>query len=152
MRRFVLVALAAMFATLSFHTGTAIAHPPEDIGQPPVTRSDLEAAKFKLKLFRKIEYPLQFRELNSEIRIMESEARMLKDRIWDYERFPRSVFPVTLQNAHWRLMRTQHDLKLARHQRILMQIRAQEQVKRQKRDIERAELQLAAGQQQDAGT
>lgn len=141
--------LAFLTAALMFSSTQALAHDPEAGNQELKTQAQLETAKYELKVFRNLEFPGQFRQVNHEIRILEADARMTKNRIRDYERFPRSVFPVTLQNERLRLMQIERQIEVVRRERLLLQFRAQRHVKQQKKRIQEAEQRLNAKQDKD---
>ncbi len=60
------------------------------------------------------------RQISNDIQLLKVTIKMLQERIKDYERFPREVFPVTLQRTRMCLLEAEQDLKSLRRARALL--------------------------------
>ena len=86
----------------------------------PRTLRDLAGASRHVSSQELQDYLSQLRRLNDSIRLLDVRIAMLKERLFDYYRFPRSPFMVTIQNAELQLIEAQQTVRRLRRQRALM--------------------------------
>ena len=114
-------------------------------GQDTKTSSSIEIARLKLRLFERVEYPLRLRELSDDIKLAQAEIESLKRQEKELERFKTKAFFASLENLRLRRLEAELRLKKLRHERVLLQIYAKDEVRLRRLTIER-ESQLLYGE------
>ena len=107
---------------------------------------DLEIARLRLRLFERVDYPLRLRELERGIDLLEAEVASLKRQVKELEKFERygtGALTLSLERTRLQLLDSELQLRDARHERVLLQLHARDELRLRKLQIDREARRIA---------
>lgn len=103
----------------------------------------VEAARLRLKLFERVDYPLRLQELDGRLQLTRAEIESLRRRIAEYERFNGSkAFFLTLEETRLQLLDAELRWKQLDQERLLLQLHYKDERRLRQLLIEQAEQQV----------
>ena len=100
----------------------------------------VEAARLRLRLFERVDYPLRLQELDGRLQLTRAEVESLRRRIAEYERFDgsKAVF-LTLEETRLQLLEAELRWKQLDQERLLLQLHYKDERRLRQLLIEQAE-------------
>ncbi len=114
--------------------------------QIAAAKRDLELAQLRLERFRRYEYPLEIRRLESAIRIAKAELDMFERQVREYERFTKfkdsSPLFTSLEYARINRLKAETTLRDLREEKRLVENNRRRQERLLRLEVEAAEQRL----------
>ena len=100
----------------------------------------VEAARLRLRLFERVDYPLRLQELDGRLQLTRAEIESLRRRIAEYERFDGSkALFLTLEETRLQLLDAELRWKQLDRERLLLQFHYKDERRLRQLLIEQAE-------------